>query len=205
MTLREGREWLPQRRGFCRRRASDPLVLLMPWVSGCFGHGPLPQEPLHHQTVPWTPKVRPALRLPQLWVPCLPPRRCHRRVLRDPRQLLHPAAAAGHWEGELGPGGDWGRHCFLLLAPTSSRCPTTGTLVGSMCVCVCRGGEGTCPSAGGPCAGHLPWPGGPGLILHVLTPPQCQGSCFMAAGPVPWMSASSYGCWFHPAGFDLIL
>lgn len=124
------------------------------------------------------------------------------------RPTATSASGGGCWAlgGGTGPGGGLGP---ALLPPAGShqlQVPHNWHPCGEhVCVCVCRGGEGTCPSAGGPCAGHLPWPGGPGLILHVLTPPQCQGSCFMAAGPVPWMSASSYGCWFHPAGFDLIL
>lgn len=103
--------------GFHKGRASDPLALPVPWVSGCCGHAPPPSSPspsLFSRRTPPNRALHPGpgggasttSPSPMVWVhPLSFPCHCHRRVLQKPRQLLHPGSGCwvlGSGEGGLG-------------------------------------------------------------------------------------------------------
>lgn len=125
----------------------------MPWVSGCFGHGPPapraaapPDRALNPRGAAST--VSPSRGFPVFAPPPAVTTGCYKThgnfCIRW--QLLGTVAGGRAW------GGGWGQLCFLLLAPTSSGCSGTGTPAGSVCV---LGGSVDMSQCWSPCAGHL--------------------------------------------------
>lgn len=195
MTLQEGEGGCPQGGGFCRGRASDPLLLPMPWVLGCFGHGPPAPSTSAPPDRALNPRGEASTFSPVVGPLSSPPSLSPQGVARPTATSASGGSCWALRGEELDPGG--------ARAGSASSSGSHQLRVLRHChpcrQCGCAGGSVDMSQCWGPCAGHLACPVGPGPILQVLIPPHSAGgSYFLDAGSAP-------GCWPQPMGAGPIL